>query len=86
MSKTSTPNPPKLNAKPLPKSYAQIVSGNTSQNALEKTWIEIRHEKQKNSSSAIQKMKSEMRRIIFQRANMSSQKSEADLMLVLNKA
>ena len=69
----------------MPKNYAQIASTNVVQNVLGNIWTKVRHRKQKSSSPNLQKIELEKKRIIFWRANILPQKSEADLMLVLNK-
>ena len=55
---------------------------------MEKAWTEVRYSnrKQKNSPSSPPKTEPEKRRVIFRRATTSPRKSEADLILVLNKA
>ena len=74
--------------KPAPKTYAQIAASNTTQSVSEKTWTEVRHssKKGKNNAPTPGKTEPEKRRIIFRRDVTTPQKSEADLMLVLNEA
>ena len=73
--------------KPAPKTYAQIAALNTTQSASRKSWTEVRYssKKGKNNSSTSGKIEPEKRRIIFRRDVTTPQKSEADLILVLNE-
>ena len=85
--KSNVPNQLRQSAKPNTKSYAQIASTNAAPTTSEKAWTEVRYNnrKQKNSSLSPPKTEPEKRRVIFRRASKSPQKSEADLMLVLNE-
>ena len=52
----------------------------------ENAWTEVTSNSQKQKANILLKVELEKRRIIFRREALLSQKSEADLMLVLNKA
>lgn len=74
--------------KPSPKSFAQIAAAKTAQNPSEKAWTEVTSSsrKRKGTSSNVPKVGPEKRRVIFQKEATFPQKSEADLMLVLNES
>lgn len=74
--------------KPPPKSYAQIAAANAAQNPSEKAWTEVTSSsrKRKGTSSNVPKVEPEKRRVIFRKEATFPQRSEADLMLVLNES
>lgn len=74
--------------KPAPKSYAQIAASNTTQSALDNSWTEVtsNNRKRKGNAASPPKVETGKRRLIFRKQANSPQKSEADLMLVLNES
>ncbi len=84
---SSTPNQLKQTqpaTSPPRKSYAQMAVSGSSKVSTENAWTEVTGKKQK--ANAPRKVEPEKRRIIFWRVITSPQKSEADLILVLNEA
>ena len=73
---------------PPHKSYAQIAASGSPKIAIEKAWTKVTSSsyRQKATTPNIPKVEPEKRRIIFCREALSPQKSEADLMLALNKS
>lgn len=73
--------------KPAPKSSAQIAASNATQSASGKSWTEVinGNRKRKGNAASPPKTEPERRRVIFRREINSPQKSQADLMLVLNE-
>ena len=73
---------------PIHKSYAQIAASSSTKSAVENTWIEVtgKNRKRKNTIPNPPKLEPERRRVIFWREPTSPEKSEADLMLVLNES
>lgn len=69
------------------KSPNRIAASNASQNA-EKPWTEVTsgNRKRKNTSISPPKTEPEKRRAIFRKETSFPQKSEADLMLILNES
>ena len=87
VTKASTPNQLKQTqpATSSPrKSYAQMAASGSPKVSTENAWTEVTGKKQK--ANAPRKVEPEKRRVIFRRVVTSPQKSEADLMLVLNEA
>jgi len=81
----ATSQPAQVPQRSLRKSYAQIAASNSPKVTTENAWTEVTSG-QKQKSNPLQKVEPEKRRIIFRREVTSPQKSEADLMLVLNEA
>ena len=77
------PNKGSKIAKPVRKSYAQMVASSPAQ-----TWTEVvgKNQKRKSTIPNLPKLEPEKRRVIFRREPTSAQKSEADLMLTLNES
>ena len=73
--------------KPVQKSYAQIAASSPTR-GTKKSWIEVigKNQKRKNTTPNSPKLESEKRRIIFRRDPTAAQKSEVDLMLMLNES
>ena len=73
---------------PSRKSYAQIVASSSARSATENAWTEVTggNRKRKSTTPNLPKLEPEKRRVIFRRESASSQKSEADLILVLNES
>ena len=61
-----------------------MAASSSSKVSIENAWTEVIGKKQKANAS--RKVEPEKRRVIFRRVITSPQKSEADLMLVLNEA
>ncbi len=84
------PNPSKKTQSPLTnpprKSYAQMAASVSLKVTTKNAWTEVTGSSRKQKANTLEKVKPKKRRVIFRRATTSSQKSEADLMLVLNKA
>ena len=74
--------------KPAPKSYAQIAASNPTQSASDNSWTEVtsNNRKRKGNAASPPKVEPEKRRLIFRKQANLPQKSEADLMLVLNES
>ena len=74
--------------KPTPKSYAQIAASNATESASNNSWTEVmgNNRKRKGNAASPPKVEPEKRRLIFRRQANLPQKSEADLMLVLNES
>ena len=72
---------------PSQRSYAQIATLSSAKNATERSQTEATNSsrKKKGNSPNPPKLKPKKRRVIFQNELASHQKSEADLMLVLNE-
>ena len=89
VTKTSTPNQPRqtqLPTSPPRKSYAQMAASGSPKVTTENAWTEVTGSSRKQKANTPPKVEPEKRRIIFRREALSSQKSEADLMLALNEA
>ena len=71
---------------PARKSYAQIVASSAAKSRMENAWTEVGNRKQKGTTPTPPKLELERRRVIFRREPTSPEKSEADLMLVLNES
>lgn len=73
---------------PIRKSYAQIAASSSTKSATENTWTEVTggNRKRKSTIPNPPKLGPERRRVIFRREPTSPEKSEADLMLVLNES
>ncbi len=73
-----------LQTSPHRKSYAQMAASASPQVRKENTWTEVTISSRKKANTT-PKFEPEKRKIIFRREDLSPQKSEADLMLVLNE-
>ena len=75
-------------AKPATISYAQVAASNVTQSRSNNSWTEVTSSNRKRKSNAASppKVEPEKRRFIFRERANSPQKSEADLMLVLNES
>ena len=73
---------------PIRKSYAQIAASSSTKSATENAWTEVTggNRKRKSTIPNPPKLEPERRRVIFRREPTSPEKSEADLMLVLNES
>ncbi len=74
--------------KPAPKSYAQVAASNATQSTLDKSWTEVTsgNRKRKGNATSSPKVEPKKRRVIFRKETSSPQRSEADLILVLNES
>ena len=75
-------------AKPALISYAQVAASNVTQSTSNSSWTEVTssYRKRKGKAASPPKVEPEKRRLIFRKQANSPQKSEADLMLVLNES
>ena len=75
-------------AKPAPISYAQVAASNVTQSTSNNSWTEITssNRKRKDNAASPPKVEPEKKRLIFRKQANSPQKSDADLMLVLNES
>ena len=67
------------------KSYAQVVASSAAKSGTENAWTEVGNRKRKDTTPTPPKLEPERRRVIFRREPTFPEKSEADLMLVLNE-
>lgn len=69
-----------------PKSYAQIAALSLAKNVAENGWTEVTSSSRKKKSNPVNlpRLEPQKRRVIFRRESVLPQKSEEDLMLVLN--
>lgn len=89
MSQTSTPNQLKQTPSlitPLCKSYVQIAVSALPKVIIENAKMEVMGSNQRQKVTTWTKVELEKRWVMFRREALSTQKSEADLMLTLNKA
>ena len=89
----NTPTIPKAisgikSAKPAPISYAQVAASNITQSTLNNSWTKVTsgNRKRKGKTASPPKVEPEKKRLIFRKQANSPQKSEADLMLVVNES
>ena len=73
---------------PPRKSYAQMAASSSPKITTEKAWTEVTgsSRRRKATTPSTPKFEPEKRKVIFRREVLSPQKSEADLMLALNKS